>query len=215
MGDYKFEFFPMALNQDYDFLFKVLIIGNSHVGKSNILLRFSENVFHESFLPTIGVDFKIKNVQVEDKTIKLHIWDTAGQERFKTITATYYKGAHGIILVYDITDRTTFVEIENWLSEIQQHASPNVARLLVGNKCDMEGERQVSYQDGKDYADSLGIPFLETSAKQKINIEECFKKLTSVILPTAEPKKVGGENPQLTRDQRGQKKSGGSGGCDC
>ena len=147
--------------------------------------------------------------------MKYEIWDTAGQERFKTITATYYKGAHGIILVYDITDRTTFVEIENWLAEIQQHASPNVARLLVGNKCDMEGERQVSYQDGKDYADSLGIPFLETSAKQKINIEECFKKLTSVILPTAEPKKVGGENPQQIRDQRGQKKSGGSGGCDC
>ena len=204
----------MSLNQDYDYLFKVLIIGNSCVGKSNILLRFSENVFHESFLPTIGVDFKIKNVNLDDKTIKLHIWDTAGQERFKTITATYYKGAHGIILVYDITDRTTFSDIENWLSEIQQHASPNVARLLIGNKCDMEGERQVSYQEGKEYADSLGIPFLETSAKAKINIEECFKKLTAVILPTAEPKKVGGENPQQISDKRKKTKEGSS-GCDC
>jgi len=104
----------MSLNQDYDYLFKVLIIGNSCVGKSNILLRFSENVFHESFLPTIGVDFKIKNVEVNDKVVKLHIWDTAGQERFKTITATYYKGAHGIIIVYDITDRSSFNDVENW-----------------------------------------------------------------------------------------------------
>lgn len=205
----------MSLNQDYDYLFKVLIIGNSCVGKSNILLRFSENVFHESFLPTIGVDFKIKNIQFEDKTVKLHIWDTAGQERFKTITATYYKGAHGIILVYDITDRTTFSDIENWLSEIQQHASPGVARMLIGNKCDMESERQVSFQEGKDYADSLGIPFLETSAKNKINIEASFKELTAVILPTAEPKKAGGENTTQIRDQRGQKKAGGSSGCDC
>lgn len=149
----------MAFNQDYDFLFKTLIIGNSCVGKSNILLRFSENVFHESFLPTIGVDFKIKNVDVNDKLVKLHIWDTAGQERFKTITATYYKGAHGIILVYDITDRQSFQDIENWLEEIQKHASPNVAKLLVGNKCDLENERAVSVQEGREYAESLGMNF--------------------------------------------------------
>ena len=165
----------MAFNQDYDYLFKTLIIGNSCVGKSNILLRFSENVFHESFLPTIGVDFKIKNVDVNDKLVKLHIWDTAGQERFKTITATYYKGAHGIILVYDITDRQSFQDIDNWLGEIQTHANPNVAKLLIGNKCDLENERAVSAQEGKEYAESLGMNFLETSAKNKINIEETFK----------------------------------------
>merc|ERR1712226_36280 len=152
-------FHKMAFNQDYDYLFKTLIIGNSCVGKSNILLRFSENVFHESFLPTIGVDFKIKNVDVNDKLVKLHIWDTAGQERFKTITATYYKGAHGIILVYDITDRQSFQDIENWLEEIQKHASPNVAKLLVGNKCDLENERAVSVQEGREYAESLGMNF--------------------------------------------------------
>ena len=165
----------MAFNQDYDYLFKTLIIGNSCVGKSNILLRFSENVFHESFLPTIGVDFKIKNVDVNDKLVKLHIWDTAGQERFKTITATYYKGAHGIILVYDITDRQSFQDIDNWLGEIQAHANPNVAKLLIGNKCDLENERAVSAQEGREYAESLGMNFLETSAKNKINIEETFK----------------------------------------
>ena len=121
----------MAFSQNYDFTFKVLMIGNSCVGKSNILLRFSENVFHESFLPTIGVDFKIKNIDIDDKVVKLHIWDTAGQERFKTITATYYKGAHGIILVYDITDRQTFSDLENWLEECRNNGSPEVVPLLV------------------------------------------------------------------------------------
>ena len=128
----------MSLNQDYDYLFKVLIIGNSCVGKSNILLRFSENVFHESFLPTIGVDFKIKNIQFEDKTVKLHIWDTAGQERFKTITSSYYKGAHGIIVTYDITDRDSFAKVSEWMSEVDKHASENISRILVGNKRDLE-----------------------------------------------------------------------------
>ena len=171
----------MTLNQDYDYLFKVLIIGNSCVGKSNMLLRFTENTFHESFLPTIGVDFKIRNVEVNDKVVKLHIWDTAGQERFKTITATYYKGAHGIILVYDITDRSTFVDIHTWLNEIETHASTGVAKLLVGNKCDMEAERQVSFDEGQNMASELGVPFLETSAKNKINIDECFRKLTTSV----------------------------------
>lgn len=174
----------MSLGQEYDYLFKVLIIGNSCVGKSNILLRFSDNLFHESFLPTIGVDFKIRNVECKNKTIKLHIWDTAGQERFKTITATYYKGAHGIILVYDITDRISFQEIENWLSEIEHHASAKVTKILVGNKSDLEDQRQVSYQEGKDFADKLGMEFLETSAKSRINIDETFMKLTNAILPT-------------------------------
>merc|ERR1711976_151061 len=204
----------MTLNQDYDFLFKVLIIGNSCVGKSNILLRFSENVFHESFLPTIGVDFKIKNVEVNDKVVKLHIWDTAGQERFKTITATYYKGAHGIILVYDITDRSTFTDIENWLNEIQQHASPDVTKLLIGNKCDMVNERQVTYQEGKDFAESLGMQFLETSAKNKINIEECFKTLTMAILPNAAPSQKDKKDNAHTISNRGNREKK-SDGCGC
>lgn len=206
----------MSLNQDYDYLFKVLIIGNSCVGKSNILLRFSENVFHESFLPTIGVDFKIKNVEVNDKVVKLHIWDTAGQERFKTITATYYKGAHGIIIVYDITDRSSFNDVENWQNEISLHASGNVVKLLVGNKCDMESERQVSHQEGKDFADSLNIPFMETSAKQRINIEDCFKLLTMTILPNAAPQNQNkNDNTMSITSKRQNKKDNSDTGCNC
>ena len=101
--------------QDVDHIFKILIIGDSSVGKSNILLRFSDNIFHETFLPTIGVDFKIKNLTVKNQSVKLNIWDTAGQERFKTITSTYYKGSHGIIMVYDVTDRNSFNNINSWL----------------------------------------------------------------------------------------------------
>ena len=150
---------------DVDHIFKILIIGDSSVGKSNLLLRFSDDTFHDTFLPTIGVDFKIKTLNVSNNKIKLNIWDTAGQERFKTITATYYKGSHGIVLVYDITDRNSFTNISNWLKEIKKQAGPGVVKFLVGNKCDLQEERNVTFQEGKELADSIGVSFLETSAK--------------------------------------------------
>ncbi|MCL4112818.1 UNVERIFIED_CONTAM: hypothetical protein GTU68_029823 [Idotea baltica] len=165
------------MNQDYDYLFKLLLIGNTSVGKSSLLLRFSDNIFSEryfftifSFLPTIGVDFKIRTFETGGSTVKLQIWDTAGQERFKTITASYYKGAHGIILVYDITDRQSFKDIENWLAEVDKYGNENVVKLLVGNKSDLEANRQVKAEEGKNLADSLGIKFLETSAKDAVNV---------------------------------------------
>lgn len=171
----------MSLTQDFDYLFKFLLIGNSAVGKSSLLLRFSDNIFNESFLPTIGVDFKIRTIDLGGKTAKLQIWDTAGQERFKTITATYYKGAHGIILVYDITDKQSFRDIDTWLNEVEKHASENVVKLLVGNKCDLESQRQVTYQEGKELADSLGLKFLETSAKDKVNVDQSYLTLVKEI----------------------------------
>jgi len=170
-----------SLNQDYDYLFKLLLIGNSAVGKSSLLLRFSDNVFNDAFLPTIGVDFKIRTFDIQGKTAKLQIWDTAGQERFKTITKAYYKGAHGIILVYDITDEQSFKDLENWLSEVEKHASANVVRLLVGNKCDLEKDRKVTYEQGEKLAKQLGIKFLETSAKNSTNVEETFLSLAQQI----------------------------------
>ncbi len=171
----------MSFQQDYDFLFKILLIGNSAVGKSSLLLRFSDNVFNESFLPTIGVDFKIRTFELQGKTVKLQIWDTAGQERFKTITSSYYKGAHGIILVYDITDKASFKDLENWLYEVESHADDNVVQLVVGNKKDLENERQVSTQEGQEYADSLGFKFLETSAKESVNVDQAFITMTKEI----------------------------------
>lgn len=180
---------------DVDYIFKVLIIGNSAVGKSNILLRFSDNIFHETFLPTIGVDFKIRNLSIANKSMKLNIWDTAGQERFKTITSAYYKGAQGIILVYDITDPDSFHNIPNWINEVRKHAGPNVVRLLVGNKCDLEADRKVSAKEGKELADSLGIEFMEVSAKARINVDECFTLLSKQMyeqLPEADKKSENG-----------------------
>jgi len=173
--------FKMSLQNDYDFLFKLLLIGNSAVGKSSLLLRFSDNIFNESFLPTIGVDFKIRTFDLSGKTVKLQIWDTAGQERFKTITSSYYKGAHGIILTYDITDKQSFKDIENWLTEVEKFANENVIKLLVGNKSDLESSRQVKFEEGKEFADSLGVQFIETSAKNSINVEKAFFTLANEI----------------------------------
>ena len=134
----------MATPQDYDYLFKVLLIGNSSVGKSSLLLRFVDNQWNDLFVPTIGVDFKIRTMEIDNKNVKLQIWDTAGQERFKNITASYYRGAHGIFVVYDISDTESFKNINNWLIEIEKNANKNVYKILVGNKCDLEDKRTVS-----------------------------------------------------------------------
>jgi len=194
----------MSLNQDYDYLFKLLLIGNSAVGKSSLLLRFSDNIFNESFLPTIGVDFKIRTFDLNGRTVKLQIWDTAGQERFKTITSSYYKGAHGIILVYDITDKQSFRDIDNWLTEVEKHAHENVNKLLVGNKCDLEQNRQVSYEEGKAYADQLGIKFLETSAKNSVNVESAFFAMANEIKARVQP-----DNQTGKKDSPSKKLGGG------
>ena len=171
----------MDLKKDYDFLFKLLLIGKSAVGKSSLLLRFSDNIFNEVSLPTIGVDFKIRTIDLSGKTVKLQIWDTAGQERFRTITSSYYKGTHGIILTYDITDKQSFKDIENWLTEVEKFANENVIKLLVGNKSDLESSRQVKFEEGKEFADSLGIQFIETSAKNSSNVEKAFFTLANEI----------------------------------
>ena len=176
-----------------DYLFKVLLIGNSGVGKSSLLLRFADDVFTDNFMPTIGVDFKIRTIEVDGKTIKLQIWDTAGQERFKTITSSYYKGAHGIIVTYDITDRESFSAIENWMNEVEKHASDNISRILVGNKCDMADARQVSTDEGKELAEHYNVRFLETSAKDCKNVEEAFIMMTREIkdrVAITQPKKA-------------------------
>ncbi len=180
-------------------VFKTLIIGDSSVGKSNLLLRFSDNVFHDTFLPTIGVDFKIKNVSVYDKSIKLNIWDTAGQDRFKTITQAYYKGAHGIVVVFDITDRTSFEHVSNWFSEIKKNAGEGVVKILVGNKADLSESRAVQVSEAEELAKSLGVHYLETSAKTGENVDQVFTNLSKQIydtLPENEknPNKQNGSN---------------------
>jgi len=175
---------PAAMSSnsiEYDYLFKLLLIGDSSVGKSCLLLRFADDSYVDTYISTIGVDFKIRTVELDGKTVKLQIWDTAGQERFRTITSSYYRGAHGIIIVYDVTDMDSFNNIKQWLSEIDRYASDSVCKLLVGNKCDLVDSKVVDTETAKAFADSLGIPFIETSAKESINVEEAFLTMSSEI----------------------------------
>ena len=163
------------LNQ-YDLLFKVLLIGNSGVGKSSLFLRFVDDIWEDSFVPTIGVDFKVKTLSIEDKKIKLQIWDTAGQERFRTIISSYYKGAHGILLIFDLSDIETFKSLNNWLIEIERNANKNVIKILIGNKCDLN-ERKVTMKQASEFAEENGMKYIETSAKNNINVIDAFRTL--------------------------------------
>jgi Ras-related protein Rab-1A len=142
-----------------------------------LLIRFAENIFSNNYISTIGVDFKIKTIEVEGKTVKMQVWDTAGQERFRTITASYYRGSNGIILVYDVTDRDSFVHINYWMKQVDQLASPDVCRLLVGNKCDLTDKRVVSTEEGQSLANHYGVSFLETSAQDNVNVEAAFHQM--------------------------------------
>lgn len=172
-------------SSQYDLLVKLLLIGDSGVGKSAILMRFADDSFTQSFITTIGIDFKIRTITLDGKRIKLQIWDTAGQERFKTITTAYYRGAMGILLVYDVTSEPSFANINQWMAAIRQHASDSVNKVLLGNKADTSGplvaKRAIAAARGQALADQYGIHFFETSAKNGINIEESFSTIARDI----------------------------------
>ncbi|KAH8370637.1 hypothetical protein KR093_004378 [Drosophila rubida] len=174
----------------YDYLFKLLLIGDSGVGKTCILFRFSEDAFNTTFISTIGIDFKIRTIELDNKKIKLQIWDTAGQERFRTITTAYYRGAMGIMLVYDITQEKSFENIKNWIRNIEENAAADVEKMLLGNKCELNDKRQVSKERGEQLAIEYGIKFMETSAKASINVEEAFLTLASDIKAKTEKRMV-------------------------
>ncbi|EZG76300.1 small GTPase family Rab subfamily protein [Gregarina niphandrodes] len=164
-----------------DYLFKILLIGDSGVGKSCLLLRFADGNYTDSYISTIGVDFKIKTIMLEDKKVKLQIWDTAGQERFRTITSSYYRGAQGIIVVFDVTDRDSYDHVRQWMHEIERYAGEEVNTLLVGNKRDLTSERAVTYSEGEDLAASYGIRYVETSARECTNVESAFTIMAAEI----------------------------------
>ena len=165
----------------HDLQIKLMMIGDQAVGKTALLVRYADDNFSEVLLPTIGIDFKIKTIEMQGKRVKLQIWDTAGQERFRTITSSYYRGAHGIIVVYDVTDAESFNNVKQWLNEIDRYANENVNKLLVGNKSDLTAKRAVDYETAKAFADEIGIPFLETSAKNATNVEQAFMTMAGEI----------------------------------
>lgn len=174
----------MAAKDDVVATLKFLVIGDSGVGKSSLLMRFIDDVFDEDQGPTIGVDFKSKVIDLHNNKIKLTVWDTAGQERFRTLTASYYRGAHGVILVYDVSRRETFDHVKMWMNEVDVYATnPNIIKMVVGNKIDLQ-ERAVSNAEGLDFAQHNSTLFIECSAKTKKGVQDAFEELTQKVLDT-------------------------------
>jgi len=162
---------------EFDFMFKVLLIGDSGTGKSNLLLRYADDFYKADIGSTIGVDFKVRTRTIDEKVAKMTLWDTAGQERFRTITSSYYRGSHGIVVVYDVTDRESFSRVRMWMQEIAKYAGPYTQKLLVGNKVDLVSKRVVATDEGQMMADELEVHFLETSALNSHNVESAFDML--------------------------------------
>jgi Ras-related protein Rab-1A len=163
-------------------VYKVLLLGDSTVGKTCFLMKYTDKTFQDIHMATIGLDYRLRSMKLKSgKSIKLQIWDTAGQDRFRAITKNYYKGSHGIILIYDITNTQSFENVKTWVNQIREEASSNVIIYIAGNKVDMEDERKVDRDDGEKLAEELGFPFVETSAKNGININETFEDLVERI----------------------------------
>lgn len=171
-------------NAEYDYLMKIIMVGDSGVGKSALLKAFMGEDFTKHYVSTIGVDFEIKQLMMDGKRVHLQIWDTAGQERFRTITTSYYRSSDAILLAFDATDKGSFRNVDAWLEDVRAYARKGVDILLVGNKVDLEGQRAVDYEEAVAYAEENALPFLETSAKTGFNVEKAFSSLAGAALKT-------------------------------
>jgi small GTP-binding protein len=169
------------LDIEYDYLYKLILVGDSYVGKTNILSKYIKNEFNQNTKSTVGVEFGTKILKIEDKIIKAQIWDTAGQERYKSITSTYYKGAKGAFIVYDITNRLSFESVDKWIQDLNLNSDKNITLLLIGNKIDLEDKRDVSKEEGEEKAKSFGLAFLETSALTGENIDKVFDHMLKEV----------------------------------
>jgi len=191
-----------AREDEYDYLFKVVLIGDSGVGKSNLLSRFTRNEFNLESKSTIGVEFATRSIQVDGKTIKAQIWDTAGQERYRAITSAYYRGAVGALLVYDIAKHLTYENVERWLRELRDHADQNIVIMLVGNKSDLRHLRAVPTDEAKAFAEKNNLSFIETSALDSTNVETAFHNILTEIYRIVSQKQLpdspGGPGPSGT-----------------
>ena len=204
----------MADDDSYDYLFKAVLIGDSGVGKSNLLSRFVQDSFSTDNKTTIGVEFAAKTIETEGKRVKAQIWDTAGQERFRTITSAYYRGADGIIMVYDVTARESFNHVKEWLVEVDKYASADTCKLLIGNKSD-RSDRQVSEQDGLSLARELGMPFLETSARTAENVEAAFVRMATQLITMRNHDKEEEEKAKVNLKKQQEVAQQGAAGCNC
>mmetsp|Transcript_20928 Transcript_20928/g.35291 ORF Transcript_20928/g.35291 Transcript_20928/m.35291 type:complete len:214 (-) Transcript_20928:339-980(-) len=183
----------MSRDEEYDYLFKVVLIGDSGVGKSNLLSRFTRNEFNLESKSTIGVEFATKSINVDGKVVKAQIWDTAGQERYRAITSAYYRGAVGALLVYDISKHITFENVERWLKELRDHAEPNIVVMLVGNKSDLRHRRTVPTEEAMAFAENNSLAFIETSALDSTGVEEAFRQILTEIYRLMSRKTIANE----------------------
>jgi Ras-related protein Rab-11A len=199
-----------------DFKLKIVVVGDSGVGKTNLIKRFIANEFSGNLKATIGVEFMSKTYRINKHLFKIEIWDTAGQERYKSITAIYYKGSKGALIVYDTTNQTTFENIDKWILELKDKTSNDIKLMIVGNKIDLKDERQVKNEDALKKADTLGIPLMETSALEATNVKEAFYDLLKEIYKDMKDKLNNSENKSQndkkgidlnTNDNNGKKKS--------
>ncbi|CAI9089160.1 OLC1v1023671C1 [Oldenlandia corymbosa var. corymbosa] len=183
---------------EYDYLFKLVLIGDSGVGKSNLLSRFTRNEFNLESKSTIGVEFATRSLNIDTKVIKAQIWDTAGQERYRAITSAYYRGAVGALLVYDVTRRATFENVERWLRELRDHTDPNIVVMLIGNKSDLRHLVAVPTEDGKALAERESLYFMETSALEATNVENAFAEVLTQIYRIVSKKAVEANDESAT-----------------
>ncbi|KAL6517803.1 Ras-related protein RABA2a [Orobanche minor] len=193
------------LDDEYDYLFKIVLIGDSGVGKSNLLSRFTRNEFCLESKSTIGVEFATRTLQnlVEGRTVKAQIWDTAGQERYRAITSAYYRGALGALLVYDVTKPTTFENVSRWLKELRDHADSNIVIMLIGNKTDLKHLRAVATEDAQGFAEKEGLSLIETSALEATNVEKSFQTILSEIYRIISKKSLSSDEPVATSIREG------------
>jgi len=193
------------LNQkNPDFVFNVIIVGNSAVGKSCLLNAGANQPLDVSFISTVGVDFRVLTYEIDGKMVRLHLWDTAGQEKYKSICKSYYRGAHGGLFVYDITDRSSFDEIDNWVEDVRKVGSNNEKFILVGNKCDLVEQRKVDFDEGEDLAGLLEMKFIETSAKSRVNVDYVFRDLAKQMKDQREKDCLKRENNLVENNSHNQ-----------
>ncbi|KAL0476543.1 Ras-related protein Rab [Acrasis kona] len=209
----------MSFDDRFDFLYKMILVGDSGVGKTNILTRYCKDEFNLENRSTIGAEFATKISDIDQKKIKIQLWDTAGQERYRSITVPFYRGAVGALVVYDVTKRSTFENVKRWLKDVKEHADENVVAIIVGNKIDLAQARIVSTEEGKELAERQGVAFIETSALSATNIEEAFRSVVGDILLRTPSTDTMGDNPGLDFDQVADLASSNNrqkgGGCSC